>query len=109
MSGSQHNDCPIPSPSPKGKGVEIAFQSNNSGGILGGISNGEDIYFRVAFKPIATIMQKQNTVNSKGEAVEMIGTGRHDPCVLPRAVPIVEAMAALVLVDHLLRARSVKM
>ena len=109
MSGSQHNDSPIPNPSPKGKGVEIAFQSNNSGGILGGISNGEDIYFRVAFKPIATIMQKQNTVNSKGEAVEMIGTGRHDPCVLPRAVPIVEAMAALVLVDHLLRARSVKM
>ncbi len=77
--------------------------SNNSGGIQGGISNGEDIYFNVAFKPVATIMQKQNTVNTKNEAVEMQAKGRHDPCVLPRAVPIVESMAALVLADHLLR------
>ena len=103
MNGSQHNDSPIPNPSPKEKGVDIVFKTNHSGGIQGGISNGEDIYFRVAFKPVATIMQKQTTVNSKGEAVEMMGKGRHDPCVLPRAVPIVEAMAALVLVDHLLR------
>lgn len=97
MNGSQHNDSFV---SEKG---EVHTKTNHSGGIQGGISNGEDIYFRVAFKPVATIMQKQNTVNSKGEAVEMMGKGRHDPCVLPRAVPIVEAMVALVLVDHLLR------
>ena len=103
MNGSQHNDSLIPSPSPNEKGVGLGFKTNHAGGILGGISNGDDIYFRVAFKPVATIMQKQNTVNAKGEAVEMIGKGRHDPCVLPRAVPIVEAMAALVLVDHILR------
>lgn len=102
MNGSQHNDLF------EGKGG-IHTKTNHSGGIQGGISNGEDIYFRVAFKPVATIMQKQDTVNSKGEAVEMTGKGRHDPCVLPRAVPIVEAMAALVLVDHLLRAKSVKL
>jgi chorismate synthase len=97
MNGSQHNDLFI---SEKGA---VTTKTNHSGGIQGGISNGEDIYFRVAFKPVATIMQKQNTVNSKGEAVEMMGKGRHDPCVLPRAVPIVEAMAALTLVDHLFR------
>ena len=100
MNGSLHNDSFV---SAKGK---IHTGTNNSGGIQGGISNGEDIYFRVAFKPVATIMQKQNTVNSKGEALEMTGKGRHDPCVLPRAVPIVEAMAALVLVDHLLRNKT---
>ena len=83
--------------------------SNNSGGVQGGISNGEDIYFNVAFKPVATIMQKQNTINTKHEAVEMKAEGRHDPCVLPRAVPIVESMCALVLVDHLLRARTSKL
>lgn len=104
MNGSQHNDAFFP----RSNGNGIGLRSNYSGGIQGGISNGEDIYFRVAFKPVATILQKQNTVNSKGEAVEMTGKGRHDPCVLPRAVPIVEAMAALVLVDHLLRAKSVK-
>lgn len=97
MNGSQHNDLFV---SEKGM---VRTKTNHSGGIQGGISNGEDIYFRVAFKPVATIMQKQNTVNSKGETVEMMGKGRHDPCVLPRAVPIVEAMAALVLVDHILR------
>jgi len=97
MNGSQHNDAFV---SENGK---IHTLTNHSGGIQGGISNGEDIYFRVAFKPVATIMQKQNTVNVDGEALEMMGKGRHDPCVLPRAVPIVEAMAALVLVDHLLR------
>ncbi len=97
MNGSQHNDAFV------SENGGIKTKTNHSGGIQGGISNGEDIYFRVAFKPVATIMQKQNTVNSKGEATEMMGKGRHDPCVLPRAVPIVEAMAALVLVDHLLR------
>lgn len=102
MKGSEHNDVFV---SNDGK---IITRTNHSGGIQGGISNGEDIYFRVAFKPVATIMQKQNTVNSTGEAVEMMGKGRHDPCVLPRAVPIVEAMAAMVLVDHLLRSKSVR-
>jgi chorismate synthase len=108
MKGSEHNDHPYPNPSPQGKGTEIRFKTNNSGGVLGGISNGEDIYFRVAFKPVATIMQKQMTVNSSGEEVEMMGKGRHDPCVLPRAVPIVEAMTAMVLADHLLRLRATR-
>ncbi|HEY0031214.1 MAG TPA: chorismate synthase [Bacteroidia bacterium] len=102
MNGSQHNDHFIPGTSAE----KIAFKTNHSGGIQGGISNGEDIYFRTAFKPVATIMQKQDTVNSKGEATEMMGKGRHDPCVLPRAVPIVEAMTALVLVDHLMRNKN---
>lgn len=97
MPGSKHNDIFV---SEKNK---ISTKTNHSGGIQGGISNGEDIYFKVAFKPVATIMQKQDTINAKGEAVEIMGKGRHDPCVLPRAVPIVEAMAALVLADHLLR------
>lgn len=108
MKGSEHNDQFI-AISDKGKAIrEIHTKTNFSGGIQGGISNGEDIYFRVAFKPVATIMQKQMTVNSKGEEVEMMGKGRHDPCVLPRAVPIVEAMCALVLADHLLRHRATK-
>ena len=79
--------------------------TNFSGGIQGGISNGMDIYFRVAFKPVATIMRDQETINAAGEAVTVKGKGRHDPCVVPRAVPIVEAMAALVLADHLLLQR----
>ena len=77
-------------------------KTNLSGGIQGGISNGMDIYFRIAFKPVATIMQKQHTINNKGETIEMQGKGRHDPCVVPRAIPIVEAMAALVLTDYYL-------
>jgi chorismate synthase len=107
MLGSAHNDGLTPSPSPKERGVRVAFTSNFSGGVQGGISNGEDIYFRVAFKPVSTIMQSQTTVNTKGEEVEFTGKGRHDPCVLPRAVPIVEAMTALVLADHLLRNKTV--
>jgi chorismate synthase len=102
MNGSEHNDIFYMN---KGK---VSTRTNHSGGIQGGISNGEDIYFRVAFKPVATIMQKQPTINSKKKAAEISGKGRHDPCVLPRAVPIVEAMAALVLADHLLRHRSTK-
>lgn len=82
--------------------------TNNSGGVQGGISNGEDIYFNVAFKPVATIMQMQKSVNAKGEDVNLEAKGRHDPCVLPRAVPIVESMAALVLADHLLRMNAYK-
>jgi chorismate synthase len=99
MKGSEHND-PF-----YNNGKRIATRGNYSGGIQGGISNGENIYFRVAFKPVSTIMQKQKTVNSKGDEVEIMGKGRHDPCVVPRAVPIVEAMAALVVADHLLRNR----
>jgi len=93
MKGSEHNDL---------FNSDGSTKSNLSGGIQGGISNGMDIYFRVAFKPVATIMQKQETINNKGEIIEMIGKGRHDPCVVPRAVPIVEAMAALVLADYYL-------
>jgi len=87
----------------------IHTQTNNSGGIQGGISNGEDIYFNVAFKPVATIMQEQKTVNKAGEEITLEGRGRHDPCVLPRAVPIVEAMTALVLADFLLLNRTSKL
>lgn len=86
----------------------ISTETNNSGGIQGGISNGMPISFSVAFKPVATIMQSQSSVDRDGKATEISGKGRHDPCVLPRAVPIVEAMAALVLADHALRARSDK-
>ena len=84
-------------------GGKVRTRTNHSGGIQGGISNGEDIYFNVAFKPVATIMQDQQTVDKDGNAATVSGKGRHDPCVLPRAVPIVEAMAALVLADFLLR------
>jgi chorismate synthase len=77
--------------------------TNHSGGIQGGISNGMDIYFRVAFKPVATVLRDQESINAAGETVVLKGKGRHDPCVVPRAVPIVEAMAALVLADHYLR------
>lgn len=101
--GSEHNDEFY---NDKGN---IKTKTNNSGGIQGGISNGEDIYFNVAFKPVATIMQKQNTVNTNLEEVDITGKGRHDPCVLPRAVPIVESMAAFVLVDHLLRNRTTQL
>ena len=90
MKGSEHNDV---------FNEDGSTQTNYSGGVQGGISNGEDIYFNIAFKPVATIIQSQQTINSKGEKVEMMGRGRHDPCVVPRAVPIVEAMAALVLAD----------
>lgn len=93
LKGSEHNDLFNPDGSTK---------TNFSGGIQGGISNGMDIVFRVAFKPVATLMQKQQTINSEGQEVEMQGKGRHDPCVVPRAIPIVEAMAALVLADYYL-------
>jgi chorismate synthase len=102
--GSENNDEFIP-----GADGEIITRTNFSGGIQGGISNGMDIYFNVAFKPVATIMQKQKSVDTEGKEVEVKGKGRHDPCVVPRAVPIVEAMAALVLADHLLRARLSKL
>ncbi len=94
MKGSEHNDI---------FNEDSSTKTNFSGGIQGGISNGMDIYFKVAFKPVATLMQKQETINAEGEKVEMQGKGRHDPCVVPRAVPIVEAMAALVLADFYLQ------
>ena len=100
MTGSEHND---PFYSEAGR---IRTRTNNSGGIQGGISNGENIVIRAAFKPTATIMRPQETVDVEGNPTVMRGRGRHDPCVLPRAVPIVEAMMALVLVDHALRHRS---
>ncbi len=88
---------------------KITTKTNHSGGIQGGISNGADIYFRVVFKPVATILKTQDSVNKQAENIELQNRGRHDPCVLPRAVPIVESMAALVLVDHLLRQRANKL
>ena len=99
LKGSEHNDPFIVE-----DGV-VRTTTNLSGGIQGGISNGMDIYFRCAFKPVATIMQDQESVDREGNPVSIKGKGRHDPCVVPRAVPIVEAMAALVLIDHLLRQR----
>jgi len=84
----------------------VRTRTNHSGGSQGGISNGQDIFFRVAFKPVATLLQPQQTINDQGEAITLAGRGRHDPCVLPRAVPIVEAMTQLVLADLLLRARA---
>ena len=97
LKGSEHNDAFVP------KAGGIGTATNRSGGIQGGISNGEEIFFNVAFKPTATIMKPQATVDVEGRPVELTGKGRHDPCVLPRAVPIVEAMTALVLVDHWMR------
>ena len=83
--------------------------TNHSGGIQGGISNGQDIYFRVAFKPVATILTEQATVDLEGNATTLTARGRHDPCVLPRAVPIVEAMAAMTILDHFLLNKASKM
>jgi chorismate synthase len=93
MKGSEHNDA---------FNSDGTTKSNLSGGIQGGISNGMDIYFRVAFKPVATLLQMQEVLTSNGEIIEQHGKGRHDPCVVPRAVPIVEAMAALVIADYFL-------
>jgi chorismate synthase len=90
------------------EGARVRTRTNLSGGVQGGISNGETIYFRVAFKPTATIMQEQQTVSAVGEDTTIRGRGRHDPCVLPRAVPMVEAMTALVLADHAIRHETVR-
>ena len=100
MTGSEHND-PFYS-----EGGRVRTRTNNSGGIQGGISNGENIIIRAAFKPTATILREQDTVDDEGNPTTLEGRGRHDPCVLPRAVPIVESMMALVLVDHALRQRG---
>ena len=97
LRGRQHNDL---------FNKDGTTKTNYSGGIQGGISNGMDIYFNVAFKPVATIMQNQNTIDNSGKEITMEGKGRHDPCVVPRAVPIVEAMASLVLADYFLISRT---
>ena len=99
MFGSEHNDMF------EVKENKVSTKSNNSGGIQGGISNGQDIYFNVAFKPVSTIMKDQKSISSENEKVTIKGKGRHDPCVVPRAVPIVEAMAANVLVDLYLQSK----
>lgn len=100
--GSEQNDVMIANDS-------SAWLSNHSGGIQGGISNGQDIYFRVAFKPVATILQPQNTVDIEGQSTTFKAQGRHDPCVLPRAVPIVEAMAAMVILDYYLLNQTIRL
>jgi chorismate synthase len=100
MTGRAHND---PIRAKKGK---VYTTSNRSGGVQGGISNGQTIYFRVAFKPVATVMHEQDTIDTQLRNTTLKGRGRHDPCVLPRAVPMVEAMTALVLVDHALRNKA---
>ena len=97
MIGSDHNDV---------FNTDGSTKTNNSGGVQGGISNGMDIYFKVAFKPVATLIQKQMTIDSEGNEVEMMGKGRHDPCVVPRAIPIVEAMTAMVLADFVMLDQS---
>jgi chorismate synthase len=97
MKGSAHNDLM------ETKNEKVSFKSNNSGGIQGGISNGESIYFNVAFKPVSSIKKSQTTIDHKGNQLDLEVKGRHDVCVVPRAVPIVEAMAAIVIMDFMLR------
>ncbi|MCP5515758.1 MAG: chorismate synthase [Verrucomicrobiales bacterium] len=101
MTGREHNDAF------RMRGGRVRTTTNRSGGVQGGISNGEPIVFRVAFKPVATVMHEQDTVDRRGRNTTLKGRGRHDPCVLPRAVPLVEAMTALVLIDHALRQRAI--
>ena len=103
MTGSKHNDTFYK------EGNRVRTRTNKSGGIQGGISNGEDIYFNVAFKPVATIMQDQESIDQEGNNTKISGKGRHDPCVVPRAVPIVEAMSALVIADFYLISRTNKL
>jgi chorismate synthase len=104
MRGSAHND-----PFVLNEDGNISTLTNHSGGIQGGISNGMDIFFRAAFKPVATIIPEQNSVDKFGKETKITGKGRHDPCVVPRAVPIVESMTALVLADFMLRNKAVKL
>ena len=102
--GSEQNDIFLPSAD-----GDLDTKTNHSGGIQGGISNGQDIYFRVAFKPVATLLQTQDTVDVNGQATTLTARGRHDPCVLPRAVPIVESMTAMTIFDHFLQNKTAKM
>jgi len=103
MNGSVHNDEFYL------ENDQVKTKTNYSGGIQGGISNGQDIYFRVAFKPVATIMKDQQSIDQSGSKTTVKGKGRHDPCVVPRAVPIVEAMAALVIADFYLINKAIKL
>jgi chorismate synthase len=100
LKGSEHNDA---------FNTDGSTKTNLSGGIQGGISNGMDIYFKVAFKPVATLLQKYNTIDTNGNALTVHGKGRHDPCVVPRAVPIVEALTAMVLADFYLLDKTRKL
>lgn len=110
LRGSENNDAILPKSAPLSlaEGLGVRLSTNRSGGIQGGISNGEDIVFDVAFKPVSTIAKAQDTIDRSGNPVVLEAQGRHDPCVVPRAVPIVEAMTCLVLADHLLRNRTVR-
>ena len=103
--GSEQNDVFLPS---SAGGLHLVTKTNHSGGIQGGISNGQDIYFRVAFKPVATLLQTQDTVDINGQTTTLKARGRHDPCVLPRAVPVVEAMTAMTIFDHFLLSKTAK-
>ena len=100
--GSEHNDLFV------SRDQAVTTHTNHSGGIQGGISNGQDIYFRVAFKPVATLLREQATVDTDGQPTTFTAQGRHDPCVLPRAVPVVEAMAAMTILDHYLWSKTIK-
>jgi len=105
--GSEQNDIFVAPAAGEGLGG-ISTATNHSGGIQGGISNGQDIVFRVAFKPVATLLRQQSTVGVDGQPTTFTAHGRHDPCVVPRAVPVVEAMAAMTILDHVLMAKTVK-
>jgi chorismate synthase len=112
--GSKLNDAPKPAGPGEGRelppGVpQAAWKTNNAGGVLGGLSNGADLFFTVAFKPVSSIMQSQKTINRRGEEAELLVQGRHDICIGPRAVPVVEAMCALVLADFVLLQRSARL
>ena len=106
--GSEVNDIFVATADNAGQ-PKITTKTNHSGGIQGGLSNGEDIFFRVAFKPVATILREQPTVDLEGNPTIMKARGRHDPCVVPRAVPIVEAMAAMVILDNYLMNKTVRL
>jgi chorismate synthase len=109
MRGSEQNDIFLPNSLSEGSIPTLATATNHSGGIQGGISNGQDIRFRVAFKPVATLLREQQTVDINGNKTILKARGRHDPCVLPRAVPVVEAMAAMVVLDHYLLQKTTKL
>ena len=108
--GSEQNDVFLPvSGENSGNALVVDTKTNHSGGIQGGISNGQDIYFRVAFKPVATLLREQDTVDMEGNATTLTARGRHDPCVLPRAVPVVEAMTAMVILDNYLLNKAINL
>jgi len=109
MRGSEQNDIFINDDKKSNSYKTVTTATNHSGGIQGGISNGQDIYFRVAFKPVATLLREQRTVDINGKETTLTAKGRHDPCVLPRAVPVIEAMAACVILDHYLLDKSTKL